>query len=159
MIIREILPQDNMSIKAIITNCFKEYNLPIAGSSLEDNDANYMYQGFQQLRAVYYVIEDGDKILGGGGIKHLLGAKNDICELQKMYFHPDIRGQGFGKRLLDLCMNSAKKFNYKFCYLESASQLKTALTLYEKNGFEHLDTPRGYTGHTICGIYMLKKLI
>ena len=76
-----------------------------------------------------------------------------------MYFHPDIRGQGFGKRLLDLCMNSAKKFNYKFCYLESASQLKTALTLYEKNGFEHLDTPRGYTGHTICGIYMLKKLI
>ena len=95
MIIREILPQDNMSIKAIITNCFKEYNLPIAGSSLEDNDANYMYQGFQQLRAVYYVIEDGDKILGGGGIKHLLGAKNDICELQKMYFHPDIRGQGY----------------------------------------------------------------
>ena len=67
--------------------------------------------------------------------------------------------RGSEEDVLQRLLDSAKKFNYKFCYLESASQLKTALTLYEKNGFEHLDTPRGYTGHTICGIYMLKKLI
>ena len=159
MIIREILPQDNMSIKVIITDCFKEYDLPIAGSSLEDIDANYMYQGFQQSRAVYYVVEEDGRILGGGGIKQLLAASNHICELQKMYFHPDARNRGIGKKLLNLCMASAKKFNYKICYLESASQLKPAIKLYEKNGFEYLDSPQGKTGHSICGIYMIKELI
>ena len=159
MIIREILPQDNLSIKAIITSCFKEYDLPITGSSLEDIDTKHMYQGFQQSRAVYYVVEGEGKILGGGGIKQLLGAGNHICELQKMYFHPDARGRGFGQKLLNLCIDSARNFNFKMCYLESASQLKSALKLYEKNGFEHIDSPQGKTGHSICGIYMKKELI
>ena len=38
MIIREIKPEDNQSIETIMTNCFKEFGLPISGSSLEDED-------------------------------------------------------------------------------------------------------------------------
>ncbi|MCK0180043.1 GNAT family N-acetyltransferase [Flavobacteriaceae bacterium S0862] len=159
MIIREIKPQDNPSIKAIMTNCFKEYGLPISGSSLEDDDVKNMYEGFQGERAVYYVVEEQGKVLGGGGVKQLQGAAKDTCELQKMYFHPNARAKGNGKKMFDLCIEAAKNFDYKFCYLESASQLKPAIKLYEKNGFKHLDKPLGNTGHVICGVYMLKKLL
>ena len=95
---------------------------------------------------------------GGSGIGHLDG-ETDVCELQKMYFHPDARGKGFGKQLFDLCIKAAEDFEYKYCYLESASQLKSAIKLYKKNGFKHLDKPLGNTGHTICGVYMLKELL
>ncbi len=159
MIIREIKPEDNASIEAIMTNCFKEFGLPVSGSSLEDDDVKKMYEGFQSSRAIYYVIEDNGKVLGGGGVKQLQGANNDTCELQKMYFHPDARGKGFGKQLFDLCIKAAEDFEYKYCYLESASQLKSAIKLYKKNGFKHLDKPLGNTGHTICGVYMLKELL
>ena len=159
MIIREIQPNDNKSIEVIITNCFEEFGLPTVGSSLEDDDVKNMFEGFQGDRAIYYVVEDHGKVLGGGGVKQLQDAAKDTCELQKMYFHPDVRGKGIGKRMFDLCMEAANEFNYKFCYLESASQLKSAIKLYEKNGFKHLDKPLGYTGHTICGVYMLKKLL
>ena len=159
MIIREIKPEDNPSIEAIMTNCFKEYGLPVSGSSLEDEDVKSMCEGFQGERAVYYVVEEQGKVLGGGGVKQLQGAAKNTCELQKMYFHPNARGKGFGKKMFDLCMKAAKEFNYKYCYLESASQLKSAIKLYEKNGFEHLDKPLGNTGHIICGVYMLKKLL
>ena len=158
MIIREIKPEDNQYIQTIMTNCFKEFNLPIFGSSLEDMDVKSMYEGFQDKRAIYYVVEDEGSVLGGGGVKQLKGADQNTCELQKMYFHPDVRGKGFGKKMFDLCIKAAKEFNYKFCYLESASELKSAIKLYEKNGFKHLNKPLGNTGHIICGVYMLKEL-
>ena len=98
-------------------------------------------------------------MLGGGGVKQLKGAAQDTCELQKMYFHPEARGKGLGKKMFDLCVQAAKDFGFKFCYLESASQLKSAIELYEKNGFKHLKKPLGNTGHTICGVYMIKELL
>ena len=159
MIIREIKPEDNPSIEAIMTNCFKEFGLPVSGSSLEDDDVKSMYEGFQSSRAIYYVVEENGKILGGGGVKQLKGAEKETCELQKMYFHPDARGKGFGKELFDRCIQAAKELDYKFCYLESASQLKSAIKLYEMNGFKHLEQPQGNTGHTICGVYMLKEIL
>jgi putative acetyltransferase len=159
MIIREIKPKDNLFIEVIMTDCFKEFGLPTVGSSLEDHDVKHMFEGFQGERAVYYVIENQGKILGGGGIKQLKGAKQDICELQKMYFHPDARGKGYGKKMLDKCILAAKTFKYKFCYLESHSELKAAINLYVKNEFKYLDKPLGTTGHLICGVYMLKELL
>ncbi|WP_347922178.1 GNAT family N-acetyltransferase [Pontimicrobium sp. SW4] len=159
MIIREIKPEDNQSIEAIMTNCFKEFDMPTVGSSLEDDDVKHMYEGFQSDRAIYFVVEENGKVLGGGGIKQLKGSAQDTCELQKMYFHPDARGKGFGKKLFDACMKAAKDFDYKFCYLESAPQLKLALKLYEKNGFKYLEKPIGNTGHTICGVYMIKNIL
>jgi len=77
MIIREIQPEDNKSIEAIMTNCFKEFGLPVSGSSLEDEDVKKMYEGFQTDRAVYYVVEEQGKVLGGGGVKQLQDAAKD----------------------------------------------------------------------------------
>ena len=159
MIIRDIKPDDNVHIEAIMKACFAEFELPISGSSLEDADVSKMYEGFQSERAIYYVVEANGKIVGGGGIKQLNAGENIICELQKMYFHPDARGKGYGKLLFDKCIQAAKDFDFEYCYLESHSELKAAIKLYEKNGFEYLDKPLGNTGHIICGVWMLKNLL
>ena len=159
MIIREIKPEDNIQIEAIIAACFDEFALPKAGSSLEDDDVKKMYHGFQANSAAYFVVEENGKVLGGGGVKQLKGAQRNICELQKMYFHPDARGKGYGRKLFDKCIQAAKDLGYKSCYLESASQLESAIKLYTMNGFKHLEKPMGNTGHTICGVYMIKELI
>ena len=159
MIIREIKPEDNIQIEAIITTCFDEFALPKAGSSLEDDDVKKMHNGFQANSAAYFVVEENGKVLGGGGVKQLKGAQRNICELQKMYFHPDARGKGYGRKLFNKCIQAAKDLGYKSCYLESASQLESAIKLYTMNGFKHLEKPMGNTGHTICEVYMIKELI
>jgi len=159
MNIREIKPEDNAQIETIMRACFLEFGLPVVGSSLEDEDVMKMYEGFQLDHAMYYVVEDHGKIVGGGGVKQLKGADRDTCELQKMYFHPTARGKGYGRILFDKCMKAATDLGYKYCYLESASQLKSAIRLYERNGFKNLEKPYGNTGHVICGVWMIKKLI
>ena len=75
-----------------------------------------------------------------------------------MYFSPIARGKGYGKILFKKCIETAKKLGYKKCYLESASQLKAAIHIYEDFGFKHLEKPIGNTGHYSCGVWMIKDL-
>ena len=158
MIIREIQQQDNLAIEQVIKAIFHEFDLPLVGTAYEDLETPRMFESYQKNNEVYYVLVEDGEVLGGGGIKPLRDFGDDVCELQKMYFSPKIRGKGYGKRMFDKCLEAARELGYKKCYLESASVLKTAIHIYEKNGFQHLERPLGNTGHYSCGVWMIKDL-
>ena len=117
-----------------------------------------MFGAFQSKNAIYFVAEVNDEVIGGGGIKPLQDHDGSVCELQKMYLKPSARGKGYGKLLFHSCINAAKELGYKRCYLESDPSMTTAISIYEKNDFQHLKGPIGNTGHTACGIWMIKNL-
>lgn len=158
MNIREIRKQDNLAIEQVIKAIFHEFDLPLVGTAYEDEETPRMYESYQQENEIYFVLEENGQVYGGGGIKPLRDYGTDVCELQKMYFAPEIRGKGYGKLMFDRCLQAAKELGYKKCYLESASVLKAAIHIYEKNGFEHLEKPLGNTGHYSCGVWMIKEL-
>ena len=157
-IVREIQQKDNREIQDVIRAIFPEFNLPLVGTAYEDEETTAMFENYQEENAKYFVIEVQNEVLGGGGIKPLNGFDGNICEIQKMYFSPKIRGDGFGKLLFDKLIETAKELGFEKCYLESASILKTAIHIYEKNGFMHLKSPLGNTGHYSCGVWMIKDL-
>lgn len=158
IIIREIRPEDNPQIEAVIKACFPEFKIPLKGTAYEDAETPFMYESYQGDKEVYYVIANENEVFGGGGIKSLKDYDGNICELQKMYFAPKVRGKGFGKKLFTKCLESAKDFGYEICYLESAPQLKAAIHIYETFGFEHRKKALGDTGHYSCGVWMTKAL-
>ena len=158
IIIREIQPNDNTQIEAIIKACFIEFDIPLEGTAYTDIETTKMYESYQKENEKYFVIANDTEVFGGGGIKSLNDFDGTVCELQKMYFSPNGRGLGLGKQLIKTCLKFAKEAGFKQCYLESASQLKAAIHIYETNNFKHLDKPLGNTGHYSCGIWMLKTL-
>jgi putative acetyltransferase len=158
MTIRKIAPSDNSKIERIIKASLIEFGLPTVGTAFEDKETLSMYDAYQNEREVYFILEIDGEILGGGGIQQLKGSDTSICELQKMYFDPKIRGKGYGQLFFDTCMQAARDFNYQQCYLESASALKAAIHIYKKNDFKHLDNALGETGHYSCSVWMLKNL-
>ena len=158
IVIREIKPADNAQIEAVIRACFHEFKIPLEGTAYTDNETPRMYESYQNTNDVYFVIDNNGVILGGGGIKPLKDFEDEVCEIQKMYFSPKIRGKGYGKLMFEKCMAAAKKMGYKQCYLESASQLKAAIHIYESYGFGHLKGALGNTGHYSCGVWMIKDL-
>lgn len=157
-VIREIEPQDNVQIEHVIRGCFHEFKIPLEGTAYTDDETPRMYESYQNDNDVYYVIEANGEVLGGGGIKPLKNYEQTICEIQKMYFSPKLRGEGYGKQLFEKCLKAAKKLGYKQCYLESAPQLKAAVHIYEGYGFKHLKGAIGNTGHYSCGVWMIKDL-
>jgi putative acetyltransferase len=158
IVIREIEPQDNAQMEEVIRACFHEFKIPLEGTAYSDPETPKMYESYSNDNDVYYVIDADGEILGGGGVKPLRNHENDVCEIQKMYFSPKVRGKGFGRKLFEKCMQSAKELGYKQCYLESASQLKAAIHIYESYGFKHLKGALGETGHYSCGVWMIKDL-
>ncbi|KAB1067263.1 GNAT family N-acetyltransferase [Tamlana haliotis] len=158
IVIREIEVQDDAQIEQVIRNCFYEFEIPLEGTAYTDPETSQMFKGYQGESNIYYVIEYDGEVCGGCGLKPLPGYENEICEIQKMYFTPKIRGKGLGRTLIQNCIKKAREFGYKKCYIESAPQLKAAIRIYEDNGFQHLESALGNTGHHACGIWMIKEL-
>lgn len=158
IVIREIKPEDNVQIEQVIRACFHEFKIPLEGTAYSDPETSNMYEAYQKANDIYYVVEYEGHVFGGCGIKPLKDYEKEVCEVQKMYFSPEVRGKGLGRFMFETCLKAAKKMGYKQCYLESASQLKAAIRLYESFGFEHIDRALGATGHYSCGVWMVKDL-
>ncbi|TDR18450.1 GNAT family N-acetyltransferase [Marinicella litoralis] len=157
--VRFIQADDNAEVKTLVQNTLAEFGLVGAGYAGVDDELNDMYQSYSDDLSAYYVIVSADKIYGVGGFAPLTGTeRGTIAELRKMYFLPSLRGQGMGQQLIQLCLKEATKLNYKSMYLETVPKMKAAQALYLKNGFEYLEQRLGNTGHSNCGVHMLRKL-
>ncbi|PQJ23398.1 GNAT family N-acetyltransferase [Tenacibaculum sp. SG-28] len=157
-IIREIKPADNAGVAQLIRSVLIELNVPKTGTAYEDKATDEMFATYQNKRACYFVIEYKGEILGGAGIGPLEGQNDNVCELQKMYFSPSIRGKGLGSKLITQCLEKAKEYEFKQCYIETMPYMHAAQKLYKKNGFHKLSQPMGNTGHYSCTVWMLKDL-
>jgi putative acetyltransferase len=157
-LIRNIQPSDNKDIAAIIRNTLAEFGANHPGTVFYDPTTDTMYENFQRERAIYNIADRDGKIVGGAGIYPTDGLPDDTCELVKMYLLPEARGNGLGKQLIQLCLGQAKTYGYKNVYLESMPELKQALNVYAKFGFEYLEGPMGNSGHTGCSLWMLKRI-
>lgn len=156
-IVRPIEKHDNEQIAQIIRTVMTEYGATGTGYSIMDNEVDRMFEAYNE-RAKYFVVEKDDKILGGSGVSQLIGGDENICELKKMYFLNELRGLGFGEKLLELCLETAKELGYKKCYLETLSHMHAAQKLYEKFGFKKLDKPMGNTGHFKCNCWYVREV-
>jgi putative acetyltransferase len=71
---------------------------------------------------------------------------------------PEARGTGIGRQLVEQAFRLAKGLGYQKIYLETMPELKTAIGMYEKMGFQYLPGPMGSSGHSGCDIWMERDL-
>jgi putative acetyltransferase len=155
--IRKIQPSDNPQLASIIRNALAEFGANKPGTVFYDETTDHLYELFQKKPgSIYYVAEQQGEILGGAGIYPSDGLPESTCELVKMYLKPATRGLGLGRKLIEECLEFAKALGYVQVYIETMPELRKALSVYEKFGFEYLNGPLGNTGHFGCDVWMLK---
>ncbi len=96
---------------------------------LLDVDASYLAGG-----GAFWVVEapGSGRVIGMGGLHRVAP---DTGEVRKMYFLPELRGRGFGRKLLDTAVGFARERGIRTLTLETASVLGDAIRLYERYGF------------------------
>ena len=156
--LRPIQAADNKQVAKVIRKVMTEFGAVGEGYSINDPEVDSMYESYNLDHSAFFVIEKAGKILGCGGIAPLEGATEGVCELRKMYFFPELRGLGFGKRLLKKCLEAAIERGYKQCYLETLERMWQANKLYEKMGFKPLTCQMGATGHNACDRFLVLDL-
>lgn len=158
-IIREIEQKDNAQVAKVIRKVLVDLGVPKVGTAYADKALDAMFENYQAPRATYFVVEIAQKIVGCAGIAPLDNYDgDDICELQKMYFLEQARGQGIGAQMMQVCLAKARDYGFKKVYIETMPYMQAAQKLYLKSGFKYLDAPMGDTGHYSCPVWMLKTL-
>lgn len=156
--IRNIEPGDNASLAKIVKDTLAEFGANKPGTVYFDPTTNHLFELFQKKGSAYFVAELDNKVVGGGGIYPTEGLPADTCELVKMYLLPEARGVNLGRTLIEKCLAIAKEMGYKNVYLETMPELKQALNVYAKFGFDYLKGPMGNSGHTGCSLWMIKSI-
>jgi len=156
--IRPIRAPDNPAVARVIRQVMTEYGAVGCGFSINDAEVDAMYEAYPVPGSAFFVVERQRKILGCGGMGPLAGGEAGVCELRKMYFMPELRGNGLGTRLLGIILDAARTAGYTLCYLETLEGMHQARRLYAKQGFEPIDQALGNTGHSSCNRFMTLKL-
>ena len=156
--IRRISTSDDAVIAHIIRTTLSEFGAAKPGTVYYDEATDRLSEVFDKAGSTYYIAEYNGIIVGGAGIYPTDGLGDGTCELVKMYLMPAARGSGLGRMLMDKCIDFAINAGYKQIYLETMPELRNAIKLYEKVGFERLSTPIGASGHFGCDIWMVRKM-
>ncbi|MCU0351172.1 MAG: GNAT family N-acetyltransferase [Flavobacterium sp.] len=101
---------------------------------------------------IYFVIENNHPV---GTVALMYNELNEL-EFTKMAVHKSAQGKGFGKLLMNCCLENAIKMGAKELILYSNTNLATAIQLYIKSGFKEI--PVGHTAYKRCNIKMSIKL-
>ncbi len=157
--IRPIQPADNQQVAHIIRTVMTEFGAVGEGYSIMDPEVDDMHGAYSGARSAFFVVSNGNgQVFGCGGIGPLVGGELDVCELKKMYFLPELRGLGFGQKIVAACLEKAKELGYHRCYLETVGRMVQANHLYQKMGFEKICAPMGATGHGGCDAWYVKEV-
>lgn len=92
--------------------------------------------------SIFFVARDEDvgKMIGYGGIRLM----HDIADITNVAVHPDYRGEGIGRKLLELLIRIAKEKNMTAITLEVRESNQPAQRLYSSAGFVHCGTRKRY---------------
>lgn len=155
--IRTIQAEDNAAVEQVIRSCLIEFGANHAGTAWADPDLGRFSEIYNSEGNQYWVAVDPQgKVVAGVGIGRLPGLE-DVCELQKMYCLPEIRGTGISHRLMEIALDYAKQY-YRRCYLETLKNMVAAQKFYEKYGFQRIYEPLTQTAHFECDVRYVKDL-
>ncbi|CAM3651736.1 GNAT family N-acetyltransferase [Rheinheimera salexigens] len=157
-VIEQIKPEHDVNIALIIKQVGAEFGAIGEGFGPSDPEVDAMSQHYNDASASrYFVASIKGNIVGGSGVAAFNGS-NQVCELRKLFLLAESRGLGIGKKLTEDCLAYAKAKGYKQCYLDTLSNMTSAIALYEKLGFSHLEKPLAGTIHNGCDVWMIKQL-
>ncbi|MGD1896011.1 MAG: GNAT family N-acetyltransferase [Phormidesmis sp.] len=136
-LIRDWVVRDRDAAVAVVKTVLEEYGLGwesgCCGGS--DQDVVDVEKYYQQACGEFWVVEHHGKVVGTGGYLPISRGQNAV-EIRKMYLLPAARGQGLGRFLLSQLELAAARSGFAEVWLETATVLKEAVALYEKNGYQ-----------------------
>ena len=156
--IQAVSAKQDAMVCQIVKAVGAEYGAVGEGYGPSDPEVEAMSLYYKDSENSLYLVATVDgEVVGGCGVARFAN-RGDVCELRKLFLLPQSRGLGLGKALTEQCLTYAKNKGYKQCYLDTLSNMHSAVALYERLGFDHLPAPLAGTEHSACDVWMLKTL-
>ncbi len=130
---------------------------------LYEPEANHILSARELLapEVSLFVARQGETIVGTGAVRCMPGdagtAGRHYGEVKRMYVDPAVRGQRIGERLLQTLEASLKEQGVALALLETGSDQREAVRLYERCGYTRRGAFGGYPDNGLS-VFMSKAL-
>lgn len=156
MVFAPITAGDDAALARIIRRNLEQHDLALPGTAYFDEQLDHLsrYYLAEPRERFYCVLRDEEgRTLGGVGLAELPFFEQ-CAELQKLYLDDEVKGAGLGYRLIALIEEKAIDLGYKSIYLETHSNLRAAIYVYEKCGYRRIPRPQAAVHGTMDRFYI-----
>lgn len=153
---RLLTEEYNTDLAALIRNSLKEHQLDLPGTVYFDDGLDHLSDFYNHSGRAYFILLENEKLAGGIGLAET-DLFPDCCELQKLYLDDSVKGRGLGYQMIKKVEQEAKKSGYRRIYLETHTNLRAAIHLYEKTGYQEIARPESVI-HSTMNKFYLKEL-
>lgn len=150
--IRRALPEDH----AAVAHELADY-LSFIGDALDadglDHDIAHWQEAYDGRTGVLLLVADpAGEVVGTAAVRLL---EPGLGELKRMWLRPSRQGRGLGRRLMDACLDEARRLGCRALRLDTQAKLEAAVHLYRAYGFSEI--PR-YNDNHRADIWMEQAL-
>lgn len=111
----------------------EEYDYGLGFESYVAQGLHEFYEQYDSTKDRVWICEHENNIIGFMVLMH---RPDNTAQLRYFLLHPDYRGIGLGKKLMQSYMENLKACKYNSSFLVTTKELSAAASLYMRNGFK-----------------------
>jgi len=146
--IRRARPEDDAAVAQELRAYLSFIGDAFEPDGLDKDIAHWQKEYCGPTGALLLVEDPAGLVVGTAAVRQL---SPGVGELKRMWLRPACQGRGLGRRLMDACLDEARRLGCRTLRLDSESKLEAAVHLYRVYGFAEI--PR-YNDNRRADIWM-----
>jgi len=133
--IRRALPEDHAAVARELADYLSYIGDALDAEGL-DHDIAHWQEEYDGRTGVLLVVADAaGEVVGTAAVRLL---EPGVGELKRMWLRPAWQGRGLGRRLMDACLDEARRLGCRALRLDTQAKLEAAVGLYRAYGFSEV---------------------
>ena len=150
--VRRALPEDHADVARELADYLAFIGDTLDAEGLDHDIAHWQEEYDGRTGVLLVVTGAAGEVVGTAAVRLL---EPGVGELKRMWLRPAWQGRGLGRRLMDACLDEARRLGCRALRLDTQAKLEAAVRLYRAYGFS--EVPR-YNDNHRADIWMERSL-
>ncbi len=150
--IRRARPEDHDAVARELADYLSFIGDTFDAEDLDHDIAHWQEEYGGRTGGLLLVADPAGEVVGTAAVRLLAPG---VGELKRMWLRPACQGRGLGRRLMDACLDEARRLGCRTLRLDTQAALEAAVHLYRAYGFAEI--PR-YNDNRRADIWMERPL-
>jgi ribosomal protein S18 acetylase RimI-like enzyme len=133
--IRRAGPADHQAVAREFGGYIEQIGVTLDPDELDHDIARWQQEYDGRSGVLLLLVDPTGVVVGTAGVRLL---EPGVGELKRMWIRPACQGQGLGGRLLDACLEEARRLGCRVLRLDTRRRMEAALRLYRRYGFREI---------------------
>ncbi len=138
MVYRPFEPPEEEAAVRLISEVYREVLGREVNKFIRD-EVRRILDEFDKSQDLFLIAEHDGEMVGTVIVEHA-NPESGCCNMQFLVVRSDHRGHGHGRELVTKGLEFARQAGYRTVELNATADFDFALAMYERMGFQHVDT-------------------